>query len=223
MTQTPAGWYADPEDATRLRWWDGTAWTEHRSPRPATTTDQLSAAGAQLADGLAKGFTALGKWVGDNTSIGSRTPTFASVAASCADEPPRHPLSVSAELVVGPADLPRIAGVYAAAGVALTPDGASLDGQVARLVPNPWDPATPQGVAVLVGSQQVGRLPADLEAAYCPPLAQLTTHRLLATGTARLWARAEATGVVTDARVSVALPEVGALSGSGGPGSSQPS
>ena len=28
---TPPGWYADPEDPSRQRFWDGTAWTEHRS------------------------------------------------------------------------------------------------------------------------------------------------------------------------------------------------
>ena len=75
---------------------DGAAWTEHRAPRPPSTTDQLNRAGEQLADGLAKGFTALGDWV---TKTTARTPTFASVAASCRDEPPRHPLSVTAELV----------------------------------------------------------------------------------------------------------------------------
>lgn len=26
----PPGWYQDPGDSARLRWWDGTAWTEHR-------------------------------------------------------------------------------------------------------------------------------------------------------------------------------------------------
>ncbi len=25
----PAGWYADPADPTRWRWWDGIAWTAH--------------------------------------------------------------------------------------------------------------------------------------------------------------------------------------------------
>ena len=29
---TPAGWYPDPEQAGHLRYWDGGAWTEHRSP-----------------------------------------------------------------------------------------------------------------------------------------------------------------------------------------------
>ena len=28
-----AGWYDDPEDATRLRYWDGSAWTDERRPR----------------------------------------------------------------------------------------------------------------------------------------------------------------------------------------------
>jgi hypothetical protein len=28
----PPGWYDDQTDATRLRWWDGSAWTEHTTP-----------------------------------------------------------------------------------------------------------------------------------------------------------------------------------------------
>jgi Protein of unknown function (DUF2510) len=28
----PAGWYPDPENGSRSRWWDGRAWTEHLAP-----------------------------------------------------------------------------------------------------------------------------------------------------------------------------------------------
>ena len=33
--QTPPGWYPDPEDASHQRYWDGTAWTDHRTPATA--------------------------------------------------------------------------------------------------------------------------------------------------------------------------------------------
>lgn len=29
----PAGWYADPQDPSLTRWWDGAAWTAATSPR----------------------------------------------------------------------------------------------------------------------------------------------------------------------------------------------
>jgi hypothetical protein len=86
----------------------------------------------------------------------------------------------------------------------------TLDNEHCRLVPNPWNPAVPNGVAVFVGTTMVGRLPADLEAAYCPPLAQLTSKGLLATAVADLWAQG-GPGVVIAARVTVDLPEVTAL------------
>jgi hypothetical protein len=30
----PPGWHPDPVDPTALRWWDGTQWTDYRSPGP---------------------------------------------------------------------------------------------------------------------------------------------------------------------------------------------
>lgn len=37
MTAQGEGWFADPQDGSRLRWWDGTRWTEHTHPGAATT------------------------------------------------------------------------------------------------------------------------------------------------------------------------------------------
>ena len=37
--QTPsAGWYADPNEPGGLRWWNGAAWTEHRTPAAPPST-----------------------------------------------------------------------------------------------------------------------------------------------------------------------------------------
>ncbi len=213
MTQTPAaGWFVDPEDATQFRYWDGTAWTDHRSPRGPAAADQLNQAATDLADGLSRGFSAVGTWVNQNTAIAPQpgVPTFASVAASCRDEPARQPLSIKAQLVLAPTDLAGVAAVFAQAQTLVTAEGATLDNEHCRLVPNPWDPAVPHGVAVFVGETMVGRLPAELEATYCGPLAQLTSRGLLASAVADLWAQG-APGAVSSARVTVDLPEVATL------------
>ena len=45
--QSPAqGWYTDPHNASQLRWWDGTAWTDHTHP-PAGETAAAAAPAAQ--------------------------------------------------------------------------------------------------------------------------------------------------------------------------------
>jgi hypothetical protein len=202
----------DPQDATQFRYWDGAQWTEHRSPRGPTSTDQLTQAGTDLADGLARGFTAVGNWVNQNTALAAAgVPTFQSVAAACRDEPARQPLSVTAELALAPTDLAGIAAVFAQAQTVVTAEGATLDNEHSRLVPNPWNPAVPNGVAVFVGPMMVGRLPAELEATYCAPLAQLTSKGLVATAVADLWAQG-APGAVSTARVTVRLPEPAAFS-----------
>ncbi|GAB3435371.1 hypothetical protein GCM10027517_04430 [Phycicoccus ginsengisoli] len=51
-TPSSPGWYDDPEDAARLRYFDGVVWTQHTTPkstRPATTAEQAAAAGAEAA------------------------------------------------------------------------------------------------------------------------------------------------------------------------------
>jgi len=35
----PAGWYEDPSDAGKVRWWNGIAWTDHTQPKPDLEAD----------------------------------------------------------------------------------------------------------------------------------------------------------------------------------------
>ena len=32
-SSAPPDWYSDPEDESQYRYWDGSAWTQHRAPR----------------------------------------------------------------------------------------------------------------------------------------------------------------------------------------------
>ena len=47
MSETPpAGWYPDPQDADRQRYWDGTAWTEHTADASPQSGGGAASAGA---------------------------------------------------------------------------------------------------------------------------------------------------------------------------------
>lgn len=222
MTQNPpAGWFPDPHDANQWRYWDGTQWTEHRAPRTQTTSEQLNKAGQDLADGLDRGIKAVGGWLQQQSAQGAQAtgpqagttpttghPTFASVAAMCRDEGPRDPLSHPIDLVLRPEELPGLVPLFAAStDVALTPTGGTIEA-TCRFVPNPWDPADPTGVGVLVGTVLVGRFPPGDAAVYCPPLAQLASRHVLTTGTVLVWAQGN--GQVESARVTARIGEVSA-------------
>ncbi|MBF4617760.1 DUF2510 domain-containing protein [Clavibacter sp. VKM Ac-2873] len=55
---TPAGWYADPAGSDRLRWWDGTRWTDHLADAPAAAAASAGPASAELAAAPASGHVA---------------------------------------------------------------------------------------------------------------------------------------------------------------------
>ena len=39
---TPPGWHDDPDDSTSLRYWDGSAWTDDRAPKPPAPPSQTA-------------------------------------------------------------------------------------------------------------------------------------------------------------------------------------
>ncbi|MBG0856620.1 DUF2510 domain-containing protein [Streptomyces spinoverrucosus] len=85
----PPGWYRDPSAPHADRWWDGTAWTEHRRPpgppgpptpaggraasSPRARTVALTAAGALLVAALVTGAVVLG--AGDDNGGGAQANT----------------------------------------------------------------------------------------------------------------------------------------------------
>ncbi|MEU3664379.1 DUF2510 domain-containing protein [Streptomyces sp. NPDC032940] len=111
----PPGWYRDPSAPHQERWWDGTAWTEHRRapegfgapvPPPEPPTVPLTAgagpgqrrpggrrakavaltgAAVALVAAIATGVVLLG----EDDDPGSRARTLPTATASTAPEPPR--------------------------------------------------------------------------------------------------------------------------------------
>lgn len=47
----PPGWYPDPTGRTRLRWWDGLDWTDHRRPPPPTGLQEIAEGVRERSEG----------------------------------------------------------------------------------------------------------------------------------------------------------------------------
>ena len=52
----PAAWYADPENATGMRYWDGTRWTEHRTNYRADPATEARSSEGMVAAGYVLSF-----------------------------------------------------------------------------------------------------------------------------------------------------------------------
>ena len=62
----PPGWYPDPGTGSGLRWWDGTAWTEHVGDPPPAPVPGIGPAGGLPGHGL----IAPGEWLREAVRIG---------------------------------------------------------------------------------------------------------------------------------------------------------
>ncbi|MER5579783.1 DUF2510 domain-containing protein [Streptomyces massasporeus] len=101
----PPGWYPDPHAPHRQRWWDGTAWTEHRrapeapaAPPPGggsgrTKAVALTATGVVLVAAIVTGAVVLGGGDGDGTT----TRTAPTTPAHTPDSPEPTPETSTSE------------------------------------------------------------------------------------------------------------------------------
>ncbi|MFI6036595.1 DUF2510 domain-containing protein [Streptomyces sp. NPDC051315] len=125
---TPPGWYRDPSDPHRERWWDGTTWTEHRraprvpAPAPVPPAPEgfgppvacaggrsgragavaLVVAGAVLVAAIVTGVVVLG------ANGGNGTEPAAAPTASTASAPAPGPATPEPDTSASPADGPAV-------------------------------------------------------------------------------------------------------------------
>ncbi len=83
---TPAGWYDD--GSGRLRWWDGTAWTEHVAPTPTAAAADSASSGSPETPPATDPSPETAPAVDAAAVDGSSAPTAASTAATEAFAPP---------------------------------------------------------------------------------------------------------------------------------------
>ena len=68
----PAGWFTDPDDGSQHRYWDGYAWTEHRSPRGGAPVPGASTAAMAAVTGSGGGLRGPGRLIGDAFALTRR-------------------------------------------------------------------------------------------------------------------------------------------------------
>lgn len=202
----PAAWYPDPHNASQLRYWDGTAWTNQFAPAgsPVTTSAVQVQAPAADAAAVVQSSPIVGR-LGRHQREQRTQPTLEQLVATARLEPPRHPLDEQVEVAGETHHVKGIKRVFQQFGMPITDGGSTLDEVECVLAPEPWNPHDPNAVALMVGSHMVGYLPAELAVDYAPGLARLAAKGALTTGVARLWAKNEA-GMVR-ARVTILIPE----------------
>lgn len=106
----PPGWYPDPNAPHQERWWDGTAWSEHRRepevpgpPRPADGASgrakalALTVSGVVLVAAIVSGTFALARGQGDEV-VADTAPSIATAPPS-ATPPPSATTSAPTRLV----------------------------------------------------------------------------------------------------------------------------
>lgn len=216
-TPPSAGWFADPVNPSRMRWWDGRGWTEHYAPMddpqtPQATTSAIAMRTAQTA----------------SPEVAMPPATAAHAPSPTMDEDPsdilrrmwgqmeftdirRWPLDEQIEVAGEQFYAKEIRKQFGECGIPITSTRSTVEDEPCFLVPGPWNPHDANAVAVLVRTYQVGHIPAELAKRYHPVLIKYAQNRLLVTGGARVWAKTD--GLFVRARATIAVPGAAALAG----------
>ncbi|OSC43229.1 hypothetical protein B8W66_02320 [Mycobacterium decipiens] len=203
-------WCPDPAGTNRLRWWDGSKWTEHYAqiPAPEPAVSAVPARSATHNSSLVTDYTLrpTGKpAMAPRGANGRNSSPLADVVAAATLEEPRYPLEEQIEVVGETYRTKDIRRVFQEAGVPITECGVTLKSVRCILVPEPWNEHDPNAVAVMIGQNHVGYLAAGLAASYTDGLQRIARRGSLATGEARIWVKSD-DGIIR-ARVTILIPE----------------
>jgi len=112
VSETPAGWYPDPENSGQQRYWDGNAWTENRAPgttAPSTGTVAVKKPVYKqtwfIVIAVLIGLGVIGNLLGGSPSSTTEPPS-ATESGSQPDEKEATPEPVEAEPEAEPAAAP---------------------------------------------------------------------------------------------------------------------
>ncbi|WP_370617190.1 hypothetical protein [Mumia sp. Pv 4-285] len=133
-------------------------------------------------------------------------PSIAQMLAELELESLREPLDEQVEVAGETHHIAGIKKVFRGRGLPIPGAGIEINDAMCVLIPEPWNPHDRHAVAVAIDGHQVGHLPATLAPDYAEPLAVVARGGYLVTGTARIWAKDDGSGVVR-ARVTILIPE----------------
>lgn len=182
-----AGWHPAPDRPGSLRWWDGSAWSEHYSDgaaRPAEPDTQKPGAASP-----ARAETA----AAESTSAPATTEPARSMRRRASGEPNGKPVSgwgkpTVWQNVVGEQHYrSAFATLLRASGRKLEEYGTELQDQAALVVAEPGNRYDANAVAVWVGGHRVGYLGRDTAARYSPALQDLAEAGMVLEVSARVW------------------------------------
>jgi hypothetical protein len=200
-------WCPDPAGTNRLRWWDGSKWTDHYAqipaPEPAVSAVPVASAGHDSSLITDDTLQPTGKPM--RRANGRNSSPLADLVAAATLEGPRYPLEEQIEVVGETYRIKDIRRVFKEAGMPITERGVTLESVRCILVPEPWNEHDPNAVAVMVGQNHVGYLDAELAASYTDGLQRLARLGRLTTGEARIWVKSD-DGIIR-ARVTILIPE----------------